>query len=166
MSTVLGPGVYLVSQRAYVGLLLAVVVALIPAGCSQQHATRVRQVEVVLDAQVEAWNRGDIEAFMQGYWNSEQLTFSSEGSTRRGWSATLARYRERYRSREQMGRLTFDNLNAQPLAADAVLVLGHWNVDRESGPIGGNFTLIFRRIDGRWVIIHDHTSARARESVE
>ena len=161
MSTVLGPGVYLVAQRVYVGLLLAVVVALIPAGCSQQHATPVRQVQAVLDAQVEAWNHGDIEAFMQGYWKSPELTFSSGGSTRKGWEATLARYPDRYPTPEQMRRLAFTTVSVRSLAPHDLLVLGDWQLDRDAGPLGGNFTLTFQRINERWVITHDHTSTKA-----
>jgi ketosteroid isomerase-like protein len=115
-------------------------------------------VESVLRAQEEAWNRGDIDAFVDHYWKSDELTFSSEGKTTRGWNATLARYRERYGKREKMGRLTLSGLEITPLGDSAALVLGQWKLDRESEPVGGNFSLVFRKLDGRWVIVHDHTS--------
>lgn len=115
-------------------------------------------VESTLRAQEEAWNRGDIDAFMDAYWNSELLTFSSGGKTTRGWTATMTRYRERYPTKEKMGRLSFGELEVMPLGDSAALVLGQWNLERESEPLSGNFSLVVRKFDGRWLIIHDHTS--------
>jgi uncharacterized protein (TIGR02246 family) len=118
-------------------------------------------IEAVFRAQQEAWNRGDVGAFMDHYWKSDDLTFSSGGKTTRGWQATLAGYRERYPTREKMGRLTLSGLEITPLGDAAALVLGQWKLDRQSEPVSGNFTLVLRKIDGQWVIIHDHTSRLA-----
>jgi beta-aspartyl-peptidase (threonine type) len=126
---------------------------------NEKHGIRVA-VEAVLHAQEEAWNRGDIDAFAEHYWKSDDVTFSSGGKTTRGWMETLNGYRERYPTRERMGRVTFSNLEITPLGDAAALVLGEWKLERESEPLAGNFTLVFRKIDGRWVIIHDHTSRR------
>jgi ketosteroid isomerase-like protein len=115
-------------------------------------------VESMLHAQTEAWNQGDVDAFMEHYWNSDELTFSSEGKTTRGWTATLNRYRERYPTPEKMGRVNFTNLEITPLGDSAAMVLGQWNLDRESEPFSGNFTLVVRKFDDRWLIVHDHTS--------
>jgi beta-aspartyl-peptidase (threonine type) len=117
-------------------------------------------VKQVLQTQVDAWNRGDVDAFMEHYWNSEDLTFSSGGKTTRGWAETLNGYRERYPTPDKMGRVTFSELEIVPLGNSAALVLGKWNLDRESEPLSGNFTLVFRKLDGRWLIVHDHTSRR------
>ena len=115
-------------------------------------------VESVLRVQQDAWNQGDVDAFMEHYWNSDDLTFSSEGKTTRGWTATLNRYRERYPTPEKMGRVNFSNLEITPLGDSAAMVLGQWNLERESEPLSGNFTLVVRKFDDRWLIIHDHTS--------
>src|SRR5262245_14102840 len=115
-------------------------------------------VESVLRAQEEAWNRGDVEAFMEHYWKSDDLTFRSGGKTTRGGEATLKRYRERYPTKEKMGHVTFSGLEITPLGDSAAMVLGDWKLERETEPIGGNFTLILRKFDDRWLIIHDHTS--------
>jgi beta-aspartyl-peptidase (threonine type) len=115
-------------------------------------------VRAVLRAQVDAWNRGDIGAFMEHYWKSDNLTFSSRGKMMRGWQATLDSYRKRYPTREKMGRLKLDGLEITPLGDSAAMVLGEWKVDRANEPVGGNFTLVVRKIDGQWVIVHDHTS--------
>ena len=117
-----------------------------------------KQIKSFIAMQAEAWNRGDIDAFMEYYWKSEKLTFSSGGSTTRGWQATKNGYHQRYPTRDQMGSLTFTNVEVTPLGATAALVLGRWDLKRESAPIGGNFSLTFRLIDGRWLIVHDHTS--------
>jgi len=115
-------------------------------------------VESVLRVQQEAWNRGDVDAFVEHYWQSDDVTFSSGGKTTRGWKETASGYRERYPTREQMGRLTFGNLEITPLSRAAALVLGEWRLERESEPLSGNFSLVFRKLDGRWVIVHAHTS--------
>ena len=115
-------------------------------------------VESILSAQEDAWNRGDVDAFMEHYWKSEELTFSSEGKTTRGWTATLARYRERYPTPEKMGRLKLSGLEVTPLGDTAALVLGQWKVERERGPLSGSFSLVVRKFEERWQIVHDHTS--------
>jgi ketosteroid isomerase-like protein len=119
------------------------------------------QIEAVLAAQEQAWNRGDIDEFMKHYWNSDDLTFSSGGETTRGWTSTRDRYRQRYATREQMGQLKFSGLETNLLGDSAALVLGQWRLTLEKSSVGGNFSLVMRRIDGHWLIIHDHTSRLA-----
>jgi beta-aspartyl-peptidase (threonine type) len=115
----------------------------------------------VLDAQVEAWNRGDLEAFMAGYWRSPDLVFCSGATVTRGWDETLARYRKRYQSEgREMGRLRFDGLEILPLGADAALARGAWRLHLKDGTEPhGLFTLLLRRLDGAWRVVHDHTSS-------
>jgi beta-aspartyl-peptidase (threonine type) len=95
---------------------------------------------------------------MESYWKSEDLTFSSGGKLTRTWRGTLENYKERYPSRGDMGKLSFINLEVTLLGAEAALVLGEWQLSRESQDLGGNFTLVFRRLGDKWVIVHDHTS--------
>jgi len=124
----------------------------------------VRAIQAVLDDQNDAWNRGDIDAFMEGYWNSPELTFVSGGNVTKGWQPTLDGYKKRYPDRATMGTLTFSDLNIRELARDAALVSGRWHL-RRGEPIGGRFTLLFRRKAGKWLIVYDHTSvARDRPS--
>lgn len=138
---------------------LPAVVLLIGGGCSTATLpwSGEKEIRSVLSAQQAAWNDGEIEAFMQPYWQSADLSFSSGGRVTRGWDETLAGYRKRYPTRDAMGRLTFGELEITRLAADAALVLGRWRLDRRE-PVGGAFTLVLREIRGRWVIVHDHTS--------
>lgn len=116
------------------------------------------ELSSLLARQTQAWNRGDLEEYMQTYWKSEELTFSAGGRTTRGWQATLDRYRKRYATPEQMGTLTFGQLETRRLGPDASLMLGVWKLDRRNEPVEGNFSLVWQRIDGRWVIVHDHSS--------
>jgi beta-aspartyl-peptidase (threonine type) len=115
----------------------------------------------VLDSQVEAWNRGDLEGFMAGYWRSPDLVFCSGATVTKGWDETLARYRKRYQSEgSEMGWLRFDGVEVIPLGADAALARGAWRLTMGDGKEPhGLFTLLLRRLDGGWVIVHDHTSS-------
>lgn len=134
----------------------AVLGGLMLADCSAGGTER--GIRDVLTSQAAAWNRGDLDEFMRGYWRNEQLTFSSSGETVRGWQATLDRYRRRYAGRESLGRLEFSDLEVRPLGDVAALVLGRWRLDRRNEVLSGSFSLVFQRIGGRWVIVHDHTS--------
>lgn len=118
-------------------------------------------VRAVLDAQVEAWNRGDLEAFMSGYWRSPELVFCSGATVTKGWDETLARYRTRYQSQgREMGRLRFANIEVVALGPDAAFARGGWRLHMTDGKEPhGLFTLVLRRLDGAWRIVHDHTSS-------
>lgn len=120
-----------------------------------------RAIRAVLAAQAEAWNRGDIDAFMQGYAPSADLRFASGDTVTRGWQPTLQRYRARYADRAAMGRLAFDGLEIERLGDDAALVFGHWTLAREADRPHGLFTLLLRRTPSGWKITRDHTSAAA-----
>lgn len=113
----------------------------------------------ILTTQQTAWNRGDVEAFLEGYWHSPDLTFSGSSGIARGWDAVLTRYKKSYPDRAAMGRLEFSDLEFRFLGPDAALVLGHWHLTREKGDIGGVFSLVWRRFPEGWRIVHDHTSA-------
>ncbi len=124
-------------------------------------APSARGARSVLDAQVEAWNRGDLEGFMAGYWRSPDLVFCSGSTVTKGWDETLARYRKRYQSEgREMGRLRFDGIEVIPLGEDAALARGAWRLVMADGQEPhGLFTLLLRRLDGTWRIVHDHTSS-------
>lgn len=135
------------------------------ASASGGSADPEAEIRAVLEAQVEAWNRGDVDAFMQGYWKSDKTKFVGSNGVLRGWQAVLDRYRRQYPDRQAMGRLTFSDLEIALLAQDAALVLGHWQLEREHDRPGGVFTLVFRKFPEGWRIIHDHTSVVSGQSV-
>ena len=145
------------------GLLLAASFLLI-TGCANMRTPMTANCEIpaMLQRQADAWNTGDIDAFMEPYWQSPDLTFSTGGRITRGFAATLERYRNRYPTSAAMGRLTFSGLEIVELPPSAALVLGAWHLDRDQ-PIGGLFSLVLRKEHSRWIIIHDHTSTLADE---
>lgn len=116
-------------------------------------------INAVLKAQQSAWNRGDVHAFLVGYWQSPELTFSGSNGVSRGWDGVLARYKKNYPDRAAMGELNFSELEFRFLGSDAALVLGKWHLKREIGDIGGVFTLVWQKFPEGWKIVHDHTSA-------
>lgn len=125
-------------------------------------------IRKVLDGQVEAWNRGDLEGFMQGYWKSDELTFFSDDNAEQGWQETFDRYRRRYQAGgKEMGTLTFDRLKVDPIGAKSAAVRGRWRLTFKDGKTkkGGLFTLLFREEPQGWCIVHDHTSAKPQPEV-
>lgn len=119
----------------------------------------VAAVRAVIEAQSAAWNRGDIEGFMDGYARSDETVFVSGDTVTRGWTVVLARYKKGYDSREKMGQLTFSELEIKPLNKDSAVALGRWQLTRANDTPHGRFTLIFRRTKAGWRIVHDHTSS-------
>lgn len=154
------------SMRLILGGLLVVVAALAPhspllATDAGTHEGERAAIIRVLDAQQTAWNRGDVDAFLEGYWRSPELTFSGSSGIARGWDGVLERYRKAYPDRDAMGRLDFSDLEFRFLGPDAALVLGHWHLARAKGDVGGVFSLVWQRFPEGWRVIHDHTSVVA-----
>lgn len=126
---------------------------------SARERTRIaEEIRSVLLKQVSAWNRGDIQGFMRGYYNSEKLVFISGDNITRGWSPTLERYKRNYDSREKMGVLSFSDLEFTFLSRKAAVVIGSWSLERANDRPHGKFSLVFRRFKKGWRIILDHTS--------
>ncbi len=123
----------------------------------------VAQIRNVIQAQQAAWNRGDIDAFMNGYARSRLTIFVSEAKVTRGWQTVRDRYRKKYSDRARMGALTFSDLEITPLSNDSAVVLGRWKLKRAQDQPHGYFTLIFRKTNDGWRIVHDHTSAASEK---
>src|SRR5262245_61872660 len=123
--------------------------------------TPAAAIRAVLDTQVAAWNAGKLEEFMDGYWRSPNLTFFTSGRKLSGWDATLDRYRKTYQAEgKEMGKLAFSDLDIQLLGPDGAVVRGRFGLTLSDGKkLGGLYTLIFRRFNKDWKIIHDHTSS-------
>ena len=122
-----------------------------------QNSKAADDIRAVMERQAADWNRGDIDAFMKGYWNSDKLVFVSSKVTR-GWHPTLDNYKKSYPNKEAMGTLTFSDLEITVLSNDAAVVLGSWSLQRSSDNPKGKFTLIFRKFKEGWQIVHDHTT--------
>ncbi len=122
------------------------------------------EIEKVLTTQAAAWNKGDIDGYMEGYWKSDSLLFTSGGNIRRGWKETLEKYRHAYPNRAAMGTLKFSRLEITLLSADAAWVFGRWELRRSPDNPHGVFTLILRKFPSGWKITHDHTSLETTTS--
>ena len=147
-------------------LAAAFALLLIPAGCtsyklqpSPLQAPTEASVIAVLTAQQDAWNRGDIDAFMDGYYQSDDLRFASGGTVTTGWGATRARYHQRYSDRAAMGQLMFSDLNVAHVGYDIAVVHGAWALQRTNDRPAGLFTLILRPINGEWKVVSDTTTS-------
>jgi len=135
------------------------VVATFICAAPEQSASPVAEIQAILRAQQDAWNRGDIDGFMNGYARSPSTVFVGDDEVRRGWETVRERYREKYSDRTKMGTLTFSEIEVTPLSADVAVVLGRWRLRRANDEPHGRFTLIFRRTPEGWRIVNDHTSA-------
>ena len=117
-------------------------------------------IQQVLDTQVAAWNRRDLKGFMDGYWQSPELTFFAGKEVYSGWQAAYERYQKRYQAEgpDKMGTLSFADLKIDLLGPDSALVRGRWKLVTSKEPLGGLFTLLFKKKPEGWRIVHDHTS--------
>jgi uncharacterized protein (TIGR02246 family) len=118
-----------------------------------------QQIRRVLTEQGDAWNRGDIDGYMNGYARDHSTEFVSGDKLTRGWQTVRDRYKKKYDSREKMGTLTFSEIKVTTLSSDAAVVVGRWSLARQNDNPHGRFTLIFRHTNDGWRIVHDHTSA-------
>lgn len=126
----------------------------------------VEAIKQVLKVQEFDWNRGNLDGFLRGYWNSPKVVFLSGGDRNVGFEAMRDRYRKRYQAEGRaMGKLVFSEVEIEPLGADSAFVRGRWGLTMPDGKApGGLFTLIFRKLPGGWKIVHDHTSAAPEEA--
>lgn len=116
------------------------------------------KIRELLTTQTGAWNRGDIEGFMQTYWKSDSLMFVGKSGVTRGWQQTLENYKKGYPDTTAMGKLSFDIITVKSLSPEYFYVVGKWMLKRSIGDLSGHYDLLLRKIKGRWVIIADHSS--------
>lgn len=136
-------------------LLLLLLIGSIHIAYAQADEQAIRSV---LAAQAAAWNNGSIDEYMHGYWNNDSLVFVGKNGPTYGYQQTLERYKKFYSDAAKMGKPSFDILQVRRLSSDYYFVLGKWALKRSVGDVGGSFTLLFRRIKGRWKIVADHSS--------
>jgi len=117
-----------------------------------------KEIIKVLYQQRDSWNNGDIEAYMQGYWNSDSLRFMGQSGINYGWETTLNHYKKKYYNKSIMGNLTFKVISLELMNDNVAFMIGSWALKREVGDVSGYFTLIWKKINGKWFITTDHTS--------
>lgn len=138
-------------------IILLILICTLPALLVAQDKDK-EQILSILKRQTEDWNRGNIEDFMVGYWNSDSLMFIGQSGVTYGYKQTLANYKKNYGDTARMGKLSFDILQVERLSPAAYFVVGKWHLQRSAGNAGGHYTLLFRKIRGQWVIVADHSS--------
>jgi ketosteroid isomerase-like protein len=157
-------GIAFLSSATSIGLTLLIIGAITvsPAGPEPTPLDPASEIKAMLDQQEKDWNAGNLDAFLTGYWDSPKVVFQSGGDRNVGFEAMRDRYRKRYQAEgRSMGRVTFSEVEIEPLAADAAFVRGRWGLIMPDGKTpGGLFTLIVRKLPGAgWKIVHDHTSS-------
>ena len=115
-------------------------------------------IRKILDQQTKAWNQGDIEGFMQGYWKNDSLMFIGKNGISWGWQKALNNYNKSYPDTSAMGKLSFDIILVKRLSSDYYYAVGKWMLKRSIGDLSGYYNLLFKKISGQWFIIADHSS--------
>jgi ketosteroid isomerase-like protein len=149
-------------KRNLLVFILAILLAEIPVSALPPQTADAKAeaaIRAVLDTQRDAWNRGDLEGYMDGYDRSPRTEFVGGDTITRGWQTVLDRYKKNYNSREKMGVLTFSEVEVTMLSKDAALVLGRWHLKRANDEPRGTFSLLFRKTRAGWRIVHDHSSS-------
>jgi ketosteroid isomerase-like protein len=126
----------------------------------QHDSAEFEQIKRIFYQQEMDWNRGDIDAFMKAYWNSEELQFGGANGITRGWQQTLERYKSSYPDKATMGKLSFQIKDISRHSESVVSLTGSWELTRENDRPGGHFLLLWKKIDGHWKIVVDHTSQK------
>ena len=118
-----------------------------------------KQILDILDRQTKAWNEGNVVDFMNGYWESDSLMYIGKSGVTYGYNSTLERYKKNYPDKSTMGMLKFDIIKVDFISKNACFIVGKWHLTRpEKGDVGGHYTLLWRKMKGKWVIVADHSS--------
>ncbi len=117
-----------------------------------------KAIRTLLAAQVQQWNKGNIQGFMKGYWESDSLVFIGKSGPTYGYQPTLDRYVKGYPDAAHMGKLTSTVISMKKLSADYYFIIGKWALKRDAGDVSGSYTLLLHKINGTWVIVCDHSS--------
>lgn len=138
--------------------ILALTLLLMASLAAFSQSSDEAAIRRLLTLQTEAWNRGNVEGFMQTYWKSDSLMFIGKKGVVRGWQQTLVNYKKSYPDTAAMGKLSFDILEVKPLSKEYAFVVGKWMLQRSIGDLSGHYTLLLRKIRGQWKIVADHSS--------
>jgi ketosteroid isomerase-like protein len=125
---------------------------------AQKPSKAQKSIQSVLATQTQAWNAGDLTTFMSTYWHSDSLRFIGKSGLTYGWQQTLNNYQKNYPNKEAMGQLDFKIITIEVLSKRSAFVVGKWHLARTIGDLSGHFTLLFRKIEGKWLIVADHSS--------
>ena len=137
---------------------ISVIFFLLLTGLLSAQTASETVIREIMATQEAAWNKGDLEAFMEGYWKSDSLKFIGSKGLNYGWQKTLENYKRSYPDPAAMGKLTFSDVTVELISEDAAYVIGKWHLKRKAGDLSGYYTLLWKKIKGEWVIVADHSS--------
>ncbi len=140
-------------------IILSLLTCFVTTLLSAQVNKDEKEITDLLNRQTQSWNKGNLDEFMTGYWHSDSLMFAGKNGITYGYTNTLNNYKKNYNSPEKMGKLFFEILKVKKLSAEYYWVLGKYFLKRTVGDAGGQYTLLFRKINGKWMIIADHSSS-------
>ncbi len=143
-------------EKALIKIILPILLSTALSSSAQNKDEKL--ILGILDQQTKAWNTGNLEQFMEGYWNNDSLMYIGKGGVTYGYATTLKNYKKNYGSQEKMGTLAFQILHVNKLSGSYYQVVGKWHLKRTVGDVGGHYTLLFRKIKGEWKIVSDHSS--------
>jgi ketosteroid isomerase-like protein len=141
-------------MKAKLLLFLFLIVSVV----AQAQSKDEKEIRHLLAVQTEAWNRGDLEEFMQTYWKSDSLMFIGKNGVKWGWQETLNNYKKGYPDTTAMGKLSFEIIEVKRLSVLYFYVVGKWMLERSIGDLSGHYDLLLKKIKGRWYIVADHSS--------
>lgn len=147
--------IFLVKNKMHLFLCLLLTLFSSIVFCQTKDATAIRYV---LQKQEAAWNQGDLQTYMHSYWKSDSVMFIGKSGITYGWEKTLENYKKGYPDKQAMGKLNFTLLEMKPISLTYYFVVGKWHLQREVGDLSGIFTLLFKKINGQWLIVADHSS--------
>ncbi|NUN10047.1 MAG: nuclear transport factor 2 family protein [Ignavibacteriaceae bacterium] len=124
----------------------------------QELSSEKEAIKSVLFRQLEDWNNGNIGAYMEGYWQSDSLTFVGGKNVTYGWKNTLEKYQKAYPDKEKMGKLSFEIVSLEILPGGYAYMIGKWAIERGESPVSGSFTLLWKKFSSGWLIVSDHSS--------
>jgi ketosteroid isomerase-like protein len=153
-STLVAAIIFIIMKKQFLSFLFLVTLT----ACTNAQSKDETAIRQLLEEQDAAWNRGDIESFMQGYWENDSLMFIGKNGITLGWQQTLDNYKKRYPDTAAMGKLNFEYIEIKRLSVNYFFVVGKWHLTRTIGNLDGAFTLLLRKIKGRWLIVKDHSS--------
>jgi len=149
-------------MKSFVVIFLVVIMVGL-ASCANKPSNIVddntrKEIIDTMDMQSKCWSDGNIDCYMDGYWKSDSLMFIGKDGPVYGWENTLDRYKKTYPDKDAMGNLTFKLISIEPLGKEAIFVVGAWKLIRATDELSGYYSLIWKKIDGKWVIVADHSS--------
>lgn len=141
-------------------IVISILLIVMCGGINAQRkkTTDKEKIVSVLMAQKDAWNRGDMEAYMEGYWKSDSLKFIGKNGVQYGWKNTLENYKKSYPDKNAMGKLEFTVVQIEILSPQSAFMIGKWKLTREKDTPQGHFTLLWKKINNKWKVVADHSS--------